>query len=137
MNAPRIALLSGLFFLAAIPAARADLPPPDGYVEECTVDNKEQPGTQCEACKNGPGGGGSTNVCIDKYTGTKFAYVCKTWGASFWTEVWCDGPPRPDEPAEEEGCSCAAPGLGAPAKVGIPVAMAMFVLLLGRRRRSR
>lgn len=123
---PAVALL----LLAFIPVglARADVPPPSGYVEKCTVEKKQQPGTTCEACASSR----SQDACSPKYQGTKFTKVCQTWGASAWTEVWCDGPPKADT-----GSDCAvvphrafdgwAPGLLAGA----------LALVLARRGRGR
>mgnify|MGYP001355628495 CR=1 FL=1 len=127
MNMRNIVVLSFGIFLFGARLAHADMPPPAGYKEKCKVELKEQEGTTCEDCKNGPGDGGDLERCEKQYSGTEFTYVCQTSGASFWTEVWCDGPPR-----EEEGCSCALPGAGT---TGSAVLAGLVVLAVGLRRR--
>ena len=76
--------------------------------ESCTVEKKEQDGTACESCSSWYGAGEDDTAgetCEDQYAGTAFTYVCSTDGASTWTEVWCDGPPK-------EGCGgCSAAGV--------------------------
>lgn len=124
-----VVLLSCGMLLTAPSLAHADIPPPPGYVERCTVERKEQEGTTCEECDNGPGGGESLERCKEQYEGTEFTYVCKTRGASFWTEVWCDGPPR-----GEDGCSCSSPSTGITTSA---VLTAIVLLGIGLRRRGR
>jgi len=110
--------------------ARADVPPPDGYVEECTVEKKEQPGTDCKACPNNPSN--PQDYCAQQ-VGAGYTKVCNSYGASVWTEVWCNGPPRP---AEEESGGCS---LGrSPSEGGVPwlgTALAAMAWILARRRR--
>jgi len=132
----RFALAMSLTLCTSIPLAYADMAPPDGYVEDCTVAKKEQPGTKCEECPNNYMGTGANNPCKMTYAGTNFAYVCKTWGASFWTEVWCDGPPRVGTDEEATGCSCTMPGLGKSAAVASSVTGGLLLMLLARRRRQ-
>ena len=68
--------------------ARADLPPPDGYVEQCTVNKQQTPGKTCVACKNDFSGSGA---CQQKYGPQGYTKGCQSWGGSVWTEVWCTG----------------------------------------------
>lgn len=138
MNIVRIGLFAPLFFLAGISTARADVPPPDDYVEQCTVALKEQPGTTCEACQNSYESFQGNDPCKTKYAGTNFTKACKSWGASVWTEVWCDGPPRPDSADSDSGCSCTHVGIGKSAPVTVPVGLALVALAFARRsRRNR
>lgn len=126
------AVLCTALFVSYSAPVMADAPPPAGYEEKCKVELKEQDGTSCQECENGPGGGGDLEACKKKYAGTKFSYVCKTWGASFWTEVWCDGPPRVEE---EDGCSCSSLGTGPrPLVAGVFAGLAVLGLALRRRR---
>jgi hypothetical protein len=90
--------------LAAGSRALADVAPPPGYVETCTVAEREQPGTTCEAC---PAEDTNTAACPTKFSGTMYTYVCQTWGGSHWTEVWCDGTPA--VPVTDRSCAFAAP----------------------------
>ena len=132
MSLPRTALLSLLLVLGDLAPALADTPPPPGYEETCTVELREQAGTTCKACEASPGAGGDPDVCKKKFASTKFTYVCRTYGGSFWTEVWCDGPPR-----DVTGCSCEHLGAAPPAALGGTLAGFAAVLLALRRRRAR
>ena len=137
MNIIRVALFAPLFFLAGISAARADMPPPDDYVEKCTVALKEQTGTTCEACQNSYESFQGNDPCKTKYTGTNFTHVCKSWGASAWTEVWCDGPPRPESDDSDSGCSYANSSLGKSAQLTVPIGLGLIALAFARKRRQR
>lgn len=102
--------------------AAADIAPGPGYVETCTVAKKETASTTCEECASGRDADG---ICDELYEGTEFEYVCQTSGATVWTEVWCDGPPR-------VGCSFAPGGGTATAMVTITGILGLLVVL--RRR---
>jgi MYXO-CTERM domain-containing protein len=114
-----VVLLMTLTFAAT---AWADVAPGPGYVEDCTVGKKEQAGTTCEECASGRDREGE---CEEFYADTDFEYACQTSGATVWTEVWCDGPPRP-------GCSLSPEAAASPA---VAFALATLALLLIRRRR--
>lgn len=76
-----------------LPLARADLPPPDGYVEQCTVEKQQAPGKTCIACQNDYRSltTDAGDPCQQKYEPQGYTKICKSWGASVWTEVWCSG----------------------------------------------
>ena len=104
------------FFLFTAFSAQADIPPPDDecIVDDCTVAIHEQEGTTCDVCGAGPGSsptgeewdsGLDPNHCDNKFQGTNYEKVCQTWGASFWTEVWCDGPPAENYPEPSDDCN--------------------------------
>ena len=103
--------------------ALADVAPGPLYSEDCTVEKKEQEGTTCDTCRGWYGDASDTGLseCEEKFSSTNYTYVCKTYGASAWTEVWCDGPPR-------EGCAHVR---GAP----LTGMLAGLLLLVMRRRR--
>jgi len=78
--------LIALFLLAAPCLARADIPPPAGFVESCTIEK------QCKANEEGLVCGANhtdTENCKKLHASDGYAYRCKTNGASVWTEVWC------------------------------------------------
>lgn len=89
--------------------ALADIPPPDDYVETCTVAQAcEGEGVAC-----GDAYFGDRGACARQYAEQGYTRACKTRGASTWTEVWCltgepepivvpDAEPKPDEEAKPE-----------------------------------
>jgi hypothetical protein len=81
------ALLAASMLFAAARAA-ADLPPPAGFVEQCTAAKKQaaSPGTECYACSSYHG---SMDKCPTLLTPSGFTKSCQSRGASAWSEVWC------------------------------------------------
>jgi len=66
--------------------ARADIAPPPGYVESCSIEKqcgKNEEGDACRAWH------GDRDACKKKHEKDGFVYRCKARGASVWTEVWC------------------------------------------------
>lgn len=79
-------LMSGTALLIASSTATADVPPPPGYVETCTVEKqckKDEEGDACSAWH------GDRDKCEKKHAQDGFVRKCKTRGASVWTEVYC------------------------------------------------
>lgn len=68
--------------------ARADAPPPPGYVETCVLEKQRQPGEECQWCNTYAGGGGSRK-CVKELEPLGFRGRCSTRGASTWSELWC------------------------------------------------
>jgi MYXO-CTERM domain-containing protein len=97
-------------------AARADIPPPDGYQEACTQARQEGANEYCKlysASYKDPWGCStdSANKCTDASQGKEvccaawitagWSYRCKTYGASAFQAMWCRArqptdPPKPD-----------------------------------------
>ena len=96
-----------LSLLVLVAPSHADVAPGPVYVEACPIEKLEQDGTTCESCRNGMSSADTSGVdpCEAQFEGRDFEYVCQTWGASSWTEIWCDGPTK-------QGCGCAAGGPG-------------------------
>ena len=101
----------GVVLGAALPlgAARADEPPPDGYVERCTLDKTCPLGQECVLCpadyrdySRSPG------VCESNLGSLGFKRQCKSWGASVWDEVWC----RPVSGEADASVTIEAPDAG-------------------------
>jgi hypothetical protein len=104
-------------------AARADIPPPADYVETCTLANKQTATSECLACAADYNNFGRCSPLLSPYCYSK---VCKTWGASAYTELWCrlkgQGAPVPSEilnilspsiwplPSAPDGGPTTAPG---------------------------
>jgi hypothetical protein len=85
-----------------IGAALADVPPEPGYVEMCTVERAcdARGGESCGAWHGDP------DAC--KGLGARgLTFVCRTAGASTWSEVWCVGGAAAELPASpRRGCGC-------------------------------
>jgi len=123
-----------LVMLVAGGISRADIPPSDDYVETCTIEKQAVPGLTCESCRAWHG---ERDAC-DKTLGTQgFRKMCKGWGASAWSEVWCKGEasevksaegPTPTHGPESKKTGCNGAGLEFWALAGL-------VLPLARRRR--
>lgn len=73
---------------AALPQARADMPPPADYVENCTLEKQQVSGKSCVSCSSYYA---TVDKCKDEYSGQGYSQACKSWGASVWTEIWCQG----------------------------------------------
>jgi len=98
---------SSAIVLALPQTARADIAPPPGYVEQCTLEKLQKDGTKtCQAC--------STyfrepDKCEQQFAKTAYTKACRAGGASTWTEMWCkpkgkddkDGPLVPQAPPSE------------------------------------
>ena len=98
---PALLLLSALC-LSASPAS-ADVAPPDCYEETCTLAVVTASGGDCSSCDNGPA---VEDGCIEEMGSSKVK-VCQTYGASAYTEIWCEPdsgfttPPDPLASCEE------------------------------------
>ena len=67
-------------------AAFADVPPPPGYVEGCTVEKQQKKGEACQSCRAWHG---ERDKCSKTLGKNGYSQRCKTRGASAWSEVWC------------------------------------------------
>ena len=105
----------GILFLFSTWPAQADIADPNDhcYTEQCTLENNEQEGTTCDVCNAGPGrsptgeewdSGLDPTHCDNKFQGTNYEKVCQTRGESYWTEVWCDGPPAENYDEPDPNC---------------------------------
>jgi len=71
--------------LGAAPAL-ADIPPPSTYVETCTIAQKLTATSECLECSAYYG---DTTRCSKLLNTYCYQSLCKTWGASAWSEVLC------------------------------------------------
>ena len=106
--------LSTLSTLAS--RARADLPPPAGYVEACTLQKQSRAGQECFDCSAYHG---NSNHCSESLEAYGFGQSCRSRGASVWSEVWCraSGPqakPVPKDVLAQLGNASAHPPAPAP-----------------------
>lgn len=137
-----------MFLLMLAPVASADIAPPPGYVEQCTVARvqKDNPGQTCVSCDAWHGGR------ADCETREAEGYVkrCKSRGASTWSEVLCkagtpeanlaaEAPPAAEAPAAAADPAEDATPAGCQVAPGAPIGwpgMALGLLLLRSRVRS-
>jgi hypothetical protein len=98
----RFAIPALLIAQAFASHAVADVAPPDGYVEECTVAKKTTADTECLECKGLHPGAENAERCTTLLTPYCYTSVCHAYGATVFTEVWCrtKGPEVPTVPDE-------------------------------------
>jgi hypothetical protein len=77
-----IAVVSAFWALPAL----ADVPPPEGYVETCTVAKQVTATTECLACGAYYG---ATTRCQTMLEPFCYGKACRSYGSSGWTEVYC------------------------------------------------
>lgn len=97
---PLVLSLSAALLLVAS-SASADIPPPTGYIEECTPARQQLSGLECVGCSSYFG---SLEKCPDLLVGLGFIKACQSYGASSWTEVWCrpaTGEPLPESVSKQ------------------------------------
>ena len=111
--------------------ARADVPPPDDYVEDCTIEKQSAPGLTCDSCRAWHG---ERDAC-DKTLGVKgYRKMCQGWGASAWTEVWCSGEATKDA-AEGPGPTSGSESKKTGCEGGATALLTLLALPFLRRRR--
>ena len=102
-----VLIIAVLLFMSQ--EARADIPPPPGYVEQCTVEKQTGPGRTCETCstsrRDEPG------TCGTKL-GAGFTQRCRARGATVWSEVWCRADTGADAGLVDGGTSDETPARG-------------------------
>lgn len=109
-----LAIFAALAVTAVSTPALADLAPPPGYVEKCTVENHQNDGKTCTSCA---ADFKSRDRC-ESELGTKgYTRACRTRGASVWSEVWClEAKPAPTPtPGPAEPAPTPTPAEPAPA----------------------
>jgi hypothetical protein len=80
------ALLAALTLSTLTPRTRADLPPPPGFVESCTLAKQSRAGRECLGCSAYHGNSNHCSMSLAEYG---FTESCRSRGASAWSEVWC------------------------------------------------
>jgi len=139
--------------LLVIPAARADIPPPEGYVETCTLEKQGTAENECVSCGTWHE---APNKCTDLHGPEGYTPKCRTTGATAWTEVLCRPKaggaatptptavqPEADKPATDDKAApqpaAAEPTkskcAGADLEGSIGLALALGALIVARRRK--
>ena len=91
-----------LLWLSLLPCwagvAHADVPPPAGYVEQCTLEKQKKAGEDCQTSRPWHGDPDKGDL---EWGAKGYKQRCRTNGASAWTEIWCKAadPVKPPEPA--------------------------------------
>lgn len=89
-------LVCSILFAAVLFAGRhvlADIAPPRGYVEKCSIETQQKSGEQCRLCGASFQG---RDECT-RLTSQGYQERCRTYGASVWQEVWCRLAPKADK----------------------------------------
>ena len=108
--------------------ARADIAPPPGYVEQCTLAKQSKPQDECHACSAFYGNAAHCSESLKSYG---FTQRCRTGGASVWSEIWCrkkdSSPAVPASILEQLGNASAHPATtgAAPTDPSVPSASAV------------
>ena len=118
-----------LAFLLLITTAFADIAPEDDYVEECTMENMIDGGSECESCTNSMGENQNSEACV-ALEEQGLVKQCQTYGASFWTEIWSAEGKGIDTAKKETETGCNAAGVAA-------LVSPLVIALIGLRRRER
>jgi|GEM_PF-7056587 len=118
-----------LAFLLFITTAFADIAPEDDYVEECTMENMIDGGSECESCTNSMEEDQNSEACT-ALGEQGLIKQCQTYGASFWTEIWCAEGKGIDTNKEKTETGCNAAGVAA-------LVPPLLIALIGLRRRER
>jgi hypothetical protein len=84
-----LAVLGSIGVAAGGAIARADIAPPPDYVESCTLEKTCPAGEECVLCPADYRDYSSTPVCEKNLESLSYVKKCKSYGASFWKEVWC------------------------------------------------
>lgn len=155
-------IVTGLIIL--VPAlAGADVPPPAGYVEQCSIQKQQKAGEFCVlrrawhgdywGCKAdkvnlprdekvcGNYDKGTRQQCCKGWLAAGWRKRCKTRGASAFGMLWCrarkagDPPPPPVVPVKKkDGCSVASSSGGPAAVTLLLIALALAAMRRSRRR---
>lgn len=131
--------LAVLVSLPLLPsAARADVPPPSDYVEQCTPDIQCKDGRVC-----GTFHGEANADCAKAATEAGLEQRCTSWGATVGSAVFCPkGAPVPEPPKvapAKKGCggcvSASASASGGGLVVSTLAALVIGAVLARRARR--
>jgi hypothetical protein len=133
-------LMAGLSLTALVcsgPVA-ADMPPPVGYVEQCTVEKQQGANETCVASSrlgvSDPPG--TREASAKKLEARGYVYRCRTSSVSFWKEVWCKSnkPRGTKEPAPHATAMATGTLIGLSSAVVLAGALAALAI---RRRRNQ
>lgn len=87
LTAHCLSLLCGYILLASVPSvALADVAPPIGYIEKCTVKKQQKADEVCRWCRTYFR---KPKACQKRFKTTVFKKRCRKGGASVWSELWC------------------------------------------------
>lgn len=130
-------LMAGLSLTALVcsgPVA-ADMPPPVGYVEQCTVEKQQGANETCVASSILGMGypPGTREASAKKLEARRHVYRCRTSSVSFWNEVWCKSN-KPKGTQEAPHATAVATGTLIGLSSAVVLAGALAALAIRRRR---
>jgi hypothetical protein len=103
------------------PAARADIAPPPGYVEKCSVERQQRGGEECVLCSDSYFR--APDACQKRLQPARYEHRCQTAGASTWSEVWCRPKVAPASSAPAPMKSAPPPAVEPPPVAAPPPAV--------------
>ena len=86
-------------------------------------------GSECESCTNSMGENQSSEECV-ALEAQGLVKQCQTYGASFWTEIWCAEGKGIDTTEKETETGCNAASVAA-------LVPSLLIALIALRRRER
>lgn len=81
----RLALIAATLLAVTGSPVAADMPPPPGHVETCTLEARRLPGQECRVC----GAYFGSRAECDQLGTQGYRSQCRSYGASVWREIWC------------------------------------------------
>jgi hypothetical protein len=133
-----VASLSAVSVVSVASVARADVPPPSDYVEQCTLEIQCKDGRAC-----GTFHGEANPECAKAATEAGMEQRCTSWGATVGGAVFCPKgapvPPPRAAPAKKGcgGCVAASASANGDGLVVTGVAALVIGAALARRIRRR
>ena len=92
----------------------ADIAPPPGYVEQCSVSKQQKAGETCTVC--GVNAQDDPDSCQKLHAGDGACRRCSTRGGTFFDEIWCS----PDGRLVDSGARSADGGPDGPSTSTTP-----------------
>jgi hypothetical protein len=122
-----VALSAFGFALAQGHQAVADMPPPAGYVEQCTVAKKQTASSECVECRSMRAMYANSDRCTLLLSPYCFQKVCEALGGASYPEIWCrtkdaSAPTLPDSFTSQLSSSGAPDLSSAPAPSSVTCA---------------
>ena len=124
--------LAFCFWLGMISVAWADVAPPPGYVEQCTLEKQQVQADTCTLC---PSSYQDPEKCKKEWEAKGYEKRCQSRGASVWNEVWCKV--GSTKPSTKTGTGCSILGQPATPSQNWWLLLSFLVLLFALKRSTK